>query len=117
MMIVLCHPKCSTCKKALGYLRSNGIAYESRDIVTHPPTVDELSAWQARSGLPLRRFFNTSGQKYRALSLSERVKTMDAQQMLEILASDGMLVKRPLVVTPERVLVGFREKEWAALIP
>lgn len=112
-MLFLCYPKCTTCKKAQRFLEERGAAYTLRDIKTQNPTREELSAWQARSGLPLRRFFNTSGLQYRALNLKEALAQMSEAEQLDLLASDGMLVKRPILVLEDRVLVGFREEEWA----
>lgn len=109
------YPKCSTCKKAKAWLDEHGIAYEDRHIVEQNPSAEELALWQMRSGLPLRRFFNTSGQKYRALGVKALLDAgMSDEEAFELLASDGMLVKRPLVVGDTFVLVGFREKEWEA---
>ena len=112
-MLFLCYPKCTTCQKAQRFLEERGASYTLRDIKAQNPTREELAAWQARSGLPLRRFFNTSGQQYRALGLKERLPEMSGEEQLGLLASDGMLVKRPILVLRERVLVGFREEEWA----
>lgn len=110
------YPKCSTCRKAKSWLDGHGIDYDDRHIVEENPTADELRTWREASGLPLRRFFNTSGKKYRELGLKDRLASMSDEEMLELLASDGMLVKRPLIVTPDTVLVGFREKEWSAAL-
>lgn len=112
-MLFLCYPKCTTCKKAQRFLEEHGAAYTLRDIKTQNPTRDELAAWQAKSGLPLRRFFNTSGMQYRALNLKETLDQMSEAEQLDLLASDGMLVKRPILALEDRVLVGFRETEWA----
>ena len=112
-MLVLCYPKCTTCKKAQRFLEEHGAAYTLRDIKTQNPTREELAAWQAKSGLPLRRFFNTSGMQYRALNLKETLDQMSEAEQLDLLASDGMLVKRPILALEDRVLVGFRETEWA----
>ncbi len=111
-MTVLCYPSCSTCKKALRFLDEHGISYQWRHIADARPSADELRAWWKSSGLPLKRFFNTSGQKYRALFLREKLPLMDEDEQIELLATDGMLVKRPLVVDGARVLVGFRPAEW-----
>lgn len=111
-MLILCYPKCTTCQKAIRYLQSKGMEAEQRDIKAENPTAEELRRWQSRSGLPLRRFFNTSGLQYRALNLKERLPDMSETEMLELLATDGMLVKRPLLIAEDRVLVGFREAEW-----
>jgi len=115
-MLFVQYPKCSTCKKAKSWLDEHGIEYEDRHIVENRPTVDELRAWQQTSGLPMRRFFNTSGMKYRELGLKDKLPSMTDDEKLELLANDGMLVKRPIVVTPETVLVGFREQEWTAAL-
>ena len=113
-MLFVEYPKCSTCKKAKAWLDAHGAAYEDRHIVEARPGADELRAWQALSGLPLRRFFNTSGMKYRELELADKLPAMTDEEMLALLASDGMLVKRPLLVLDGAVLVGFREQEWEA---
>ena len=115
-MLFLCYPKCTTCQKAQRFLDAHGAAYTLRDIKADRPTREELAAWHAQSGLPLRRFFNTSGLQYRALSLKDRLDGMSEAEQLDLLATDGMLVKRPLLVADGRVLVGFREKEWGELL-
>ena len=113
-MLFVEYPKCSTCQKAKRYLEERGAAFEDRPIHTQPPTVEELRAWQAKSGLPLKRFFNTSGQLYRALSLSKKLPDMTQAEQYALLASDGMLVKRPILVLDDgRVLVGFQQDQWA----
>ena len=111
-MLFVQYPKCSTCKKALKWLESTGAAFESRHIVEDNPTAEELRAWHEMSGLPLRRFFNTSGMLYREMQLKDKLPAMNEDQMYELLASNGMLVKRPLLVMDDTVLVGFREAEW-----
>ena len=111
-MLFLQYPPCSTCKKAKKWLDDHGIAYEARHIKQDNPTQEELRAWQARSGLPLKRFFNTSGQLYRSLQLKEKLPAMPEAEQLALLAGDGMLVKRPLAVGEDFVLVGFKEAEW-----
>lgn len=111
-MTFLCYPKCSTCKKAKTFLESNAQSYEMRDISLENPTVEELRTWQMWSGLPLRKFFNTSGLKYRELSLKDRLPTMREEEQLTLLASDGMLVKRPILLHDSQVLIGFREDTW-----
>ena len=112
-MLFLEYPPCSTCKKAKAWLDSHGIAYTARHIKEQNPTYEELSHWQETSGLPLKKFFNTSGLQYRALELKDKLPGMSAEEQLRLLATDGMLVKRPLVITDEgKVLTGFREKEW-----
>lgn len=112
MLKFLCYPKCSTCQKARKWLEETGIPYEFRDIKTENPTVEELARWHSLSGLPLGKFFNTSGQLYRSLELKTKLPTMTEGEMLTLLASDGMLVKRPLAVGDDFVLLGFREAEW-----
>lgn len=111
-MLVVLYPKCSTCQKALRFLDEKGIAYQQRDIKAQNPTAAELADWHARSGLPLRRFFNTSGLQYRALGLKDKLPQMSQEEMLSLLATDGMLVKRPILVTESRVIPGFSAKEW-----
>lgn len=114
-MKFICYPKCSTCKKARKWLDENNNIYEIRDIKEDNPSYDELKEWYAKSGLPLKRFFNTSGQLYRSLELKDKLDSMSEDEQLKLLASEGMLVKRPLLVTDEKVLVGFKEKEWEQL--
>ena len=112
-MLFLEYPPCSTCKKAKAWLDGHGVAYTARHIKEQNPTYEELSHWQETSGLPLKKFFNTSGLQYRALELKDKLPGMSAEEQLRLLATDGMLVKRPLVVTDDgKVLTGFREKEW-----
>lgn len=111
-MLFVCYPNCSTCKKARAWLESQGIPFAERNIKTENPTREELARWQKASGLPLKRFFNTSGQQYRALGLKEKLPAMTEEEQLELLSSDGMLVKRPLLVGETAVLVGFRPQEW-----
>ena len=105
-------PKCSTCKKAKKWLDEQGISYEDRHIIEDNPTVEELKDWHERSGLPLKRFFNTSGMKYRELGLKDKLPEMSEEEQYELLATDGMLVKRPLVVGDDFVLIGFKEALW-----
>lgn len=108
------YPACSTCKKAKKWLEAHGVAYTDRHIVEDNPRADELAAWVELSGLPIRRFFNTSGAKYRELGVKERLDAgMDEAACIELLAGEGMLVKRPLLVGPDFVLVGFKEEQWA----
>ena len=114
-MIFICYPKCSTCQKAKKYLDERGISYTLRDIKLENPTREELRQWHERSGLELKKFFNTSGLQYRALSLKDRLPQMSEEEMLDLLASDGMLVKRPLLVGEDTVLVGFKQEQWAQL--
>ncbi len=112
-MEFICYPKCTTCQKAKKWLEANGISFTERHIKEERPTAEELHAWQQKSGLPLRRFFNTSGQLYRSMQLKDKLPDMTEAEQLALLATDGMLVKRPILVTDETVLVGFRETEWA----
>ncbi|MCR4715931.1 MAG: arsenate reductase family protein [Lachnospiraceae bacterium] len=114
-MLFICYPKCSTCKKAEKWLDSKKIKYDLRDIKTDNPSYDELKKWHALSGLPLKRFFNTSGMLYRDMQLKDKLPNMTEEEMLKLLSSDGMLVKRPLLVTDDKVLVGFKEAEWEGL--
>jgi len=111
-MLFLCYPKCTTCQKAKAYLEANGIAYELRDIKQENPSAEELTLWWKTSGLPLKKFFNTSGLQYKALNLKEKLPAMTEEEQIALLASDGMLVKRPLLIVGEDVLVGFRQAEW-----
>jgi len=115
-MLFLEYPPCSTCKKAKKWLDDMGIAYESRHIKENNPTYEELRSWYEKSGLPLKKFFNTSGLQYRALELKDRLPGMTEEEQLRLLATDGMLVKRPLVVTETAVLTGFREADWEKLL-
>ncbi len=106
------YPKCTTCRKAKKWLEDHGVSFTDRDIREDNPSADELKQWHQRSGLPLKRFFNTSGMLYREMGLKDKLGGMSEEEQLELLASDGMLVKRPLLITGEKVLAGFREKEW-----
>ena len=115
-MLFVCYPKCSTCKKAQNWLDAHGLSYQVRDIKTENPSAQELALWQAQSGLPLKRFFNTSGQQYRALGLKDALPAMGEEEQLALLATDGMLVKRPILITGDKVLVGFQEAQWAAAL-
>ena len=112
-MTFIAYPKCTTCQKARKWLAERQIAYEFRDIKLDNPSYDELAAWYRRSGLPLKKFFNTSGNSYKALGLSKKLPELSEDEQIALLAADGMLVKRPLAVLPDRVLVGFKEDEWA----
>ena len=112
-MIFICYPKCTTCQKARKWLDENHITYDIRDIKLENPTYDELSAWHQRSGLPLKKFFNTSGLLYKSMELKDKLPGMSEAEMLKLLATDGMLVKRPLLVGDDFVLVGFKETAWA----
>lgn len=114
-MLFVCYPKCSTCMKAKKWLDEKGLEYEMRDIKADNPTAGELNEWHQKSGLPLKRFFNTSGNLYKEMKLKDRLPEMTEEEQLQLLGSDGMLVKRPIVVDGDTVLVGFREKEWETL--
>ena len=111
-MLFVCYPKCTTCQKAKAFLGSRGVEFTQRDIKLDNPTREELEQWHAMSGLPLKRFFNTSGLQYKALDLKNRLPAMSEEEQLELLASDGMLVKRPILVGDDFVLVGFRQEQW-----
>ena len=115
-MLFLEYPPCTTCKKARKWLEDNGIAFDARHIKENNPTYEELKSWYEKSGLPLKKFFNTSGLQYRALELKDKLPTMNEEEQLQLLSSDGMLVKRPLVVTETTVLTGFKEKDWESLL-
>ncbi len=112
MIIVYCYNRCTTCKKALKWLDDNGISYEVTDIKTDHPDEDSLRRYHAMSGLPLKRFFNTSGIPYREMGLSKKLGSMSEDEQFALLATDGMLVKRPLVVGDDFTLTGFKEEEW-----
>jgi len=112
MLKFICYPKCTTCQKAKKWLDENGIEYELRDIKEDRPTLSELTEWHKKSGLSLRKFFNTSGLLYRSLELKDKLPTMSESDMLTLLSTDGMLVKRPLLIGDSFVLVGFKEAEW-----
>lgn len=113
---MILYPKCSTCIKAKKYLEENNIIFELRDIVMDTPSVDELKKYISLSGKDIRKFFNTSGLKYRELGLKDKLNSMSDDEMINLLASDGMLIKRPLLVLDDNVLIGFREKEWSEII-
>lgn len=115
-MLFVCYPKCGTCKKAEQYLKENNLSVEKRDIKQDNPRVEELATWHKTSKLPLKRFFNTSGLQYKNLQLKDKLPQLTEQEQLELLASDGMLVKRPLLIGPDFVLVGFKEEEWSNII-
>lgn len=115
-MLFLQYPPCSTCQKAKKWLDDHGVSYTARHIKEQNPTYEELKEWHARSGLPLKRFFNTSGLLYKSLELKDKLPGMSEEEQLRLLATDGMLVKRPLVVTETGVLVGFKETEWESLL-
>ena len=112
-MLFICYPKCSTCQKAKRWLDENNIDYTERHIVETNPTYDELKEWYSKSGLPLKKFFNTSGLLYKEMQLKDKLPTMSEEEQLKLLATDGMLVKRPLVIGKDFVLVGFKESEWS----
>ena len=112
MLKFICYPKCTTCQKAKKWLDENGISYEMRDIKTSRPTKEELTEWHGRSGLPLKKFFNTSGLLYKSMELKTKFPSMSEDEMLTLLSTDGMLVKRPILVGDDFVLVGFKESEW-----
>ena len=114
-MLFICYPKCSTCQKARKWLEEHGMEYTQRHIVEENPTYEELKKWHALSGLPLKKFFNTSGMLYKEMKLKDKLPTMSEDEQLQLLATNGMLVKRPLAVTDDMVLVGFKEAEWAKL--
>lgn len=111
-MLFICYPKCTTCQKAKKWLESQGIAYTERNIAEENPTYAELKEWYKKSGLPLKRFFNTSGLLYKSMQLKDKLPEMSEEEQLKFLATDGMLVKRPLVVDGDNVLTGFKEAEW-----
>ena len=113
MLKFLCYPKCTTCQKAQKWLNENKISYELRNIKEENPTAEELEQWYRDSGLPLRRFFNTSGLIYKSMDLKNKLPAMSEEEMISLLASDGMLVKRPILAGESVVLVGFKESEWA----
>ena len=111
-MLFLCYPKCTTCQKAKAWLDAQGVAYTLRDIKEENPSLEELQLWWKTSGLPLKKFFNTSGLQYKALALKDKLPTMTEEEQLALLATDGMLVKRPILVGENFVLTGFRQTEW-----
>ncbi len=115
-ILFLEYPKCSTCQKAKKWLDGHGVRYEARNIVERNPTADELRAWHERSGLPLKRFFNTSGMLYREMELSKKLPAMSEAEQYDLLASNGMLVKRPLLATPDTAIPGFKEPAWRSAL-
>ena len=115
-MKFICYPNCSTCRKAKKRLDEHNVQYTERHIADEKPTYDELKEWHEKSGLPLRKFFNTSGLLYKEMKLKDRLPSMSEDEQLRLLATDGMLVKRPILVTGDKVLVGFKEAEWAEII-
>lgn len=116
MNLFVCYPKCSTCKKAENWLKENEISYELRNIKENRPSKEELEVWHKKSGLELKKFFNTSGMLYREMQLKDKLPSMSDEEKLELLATDGMLVKRPILVTEDKVFVGFKEKEWQDVV-
>lgn len=112
MIYFICYPKCTTCQKAQKWLDENNVEYTLRDIKTQNPTLEELKKWYEKSGLPIKKFFNTSGLLYKSMDLKNKLPSMSEEEMLNLLATDGMLIKRPLLVGEEFVLAGFREAEW-----
>lgn len=115
-MLFVEYPKCSTCQKAKKWLDDNGIKYDDRHIKENNPAFDELKEWYEKSGLPLKRFFNTSGMLYKSMQLKDKLPEMSEDEQLQLLATDGMLVKRPLLIGDDFVLCGFREKEWQEIL-
>ena len=115
-MIFICYPKCTTCQKAKKWLEANGVAFEERHIKNNNPTIEELKDWHKKSGLPLKKFFNTSGRLYKELNLKDKLPTMSHDEQFSLLASDGMIVKRPLLIDDDFVLVGFKEEDWKAAL-
>ena len=113
-MLFLCYPKCTTCQKAKAWLDNQDVSYTLRDIKLYNPTAEELRQWWTASGLPLKKFFNTSGLQYKALGLKDKLPAMSEEEQLSLLATDGMLVKRPILVGEDFVLAGFRQAEWEA---
>lgn len=116
MLKFICYPKCGTCQKARKWLDENKIDYDYRDIKLDKPSLEELTLWHKASALPLKKFFNTSGQLYKSMELKNKLPEMSEGEMLELLASDGMLVKRPLLIADDFVLVGFKEADWEKLV-
>lgn len=115
-MQFICYPKCTTCQKARKWLEENGIVFEERHIKENNPTVEEIKVWRKQSGLPLKKFFNTSGLQYKALQLKDKLPTMSEEELFTLLASDGMLVKRPLLIGEDFALLGFKEADWATTL-
>lgn len=115
-MVFLCYERCTTCKRAKAWLIDRGIAFTERPIKEENPSLEELRQWHQRSGLPLKKFFNTSGLLYKSMELKDKLPTMTEEEQLRLLATDGMLVKRPMLIMEDKVLVGFRENEWAEVL-
>ena len=114
-MVFLCYPKCTTCMKAKKWLDENGIEYEFRDIKQENPTYEELKAWYEKSGLDIKKFFNTSGLLYKSMQLKDKLPEMSLEEKLKLLSTDGMLVKRPMLITEDKVVVGFKEADYSGL--
>ncbi len=117
MILFVEYPKCSTCMRAKKWLIEHQIEFEDRHIVENNPSASELKVWHEKSGLPLKKFFNTSGKLYKEMNLKEKLPGMSGQEMIELLVTDGMLVKRPVVVGDDFVLVGFKEEQWSKMLP
>ena len=115
-MLFLCYPRCSTCQKAKKWLEEHNIEFTERNIVEENPSFDELQTWYKQSGLPLKKFFNTSGLVYKEMQLKDKLPLISEEEQLKLLASNGMLVKRPMVISEDKVLVGFKEAEWEAFL-
>lgn len=115
-MLFLCYPKCSTCQKAKKWLDAHNIEYDERHIAEENPTYDELRTWYKKSGLPLKKFFNTSGVVYKEMQLKDKLPSMSEEEQLRLLATNGMLLKRPIVITDDKVLLGFKEAEWEMFV-
>ena len=115
-MVFLCYERCTTCKRAKAWLIDRGVAFTERPIKEENPSLEELRQWYQRSGLPLKKFFNTSGLLYKSMELKDKLPTMTEEEQLHLLATDGMLVKRPMLIMEDKVLVGFRENEWAEVL-
>ena len=111
-MLFICYPKCTTCRKAQAWLDSKSVSYEIRDIKEQNPTYDELKEWYEKSGLPLKKFFNTSGLLYKSMGLKDKLCDMCEEEQLRLLSTDGMLVKRPILINGDKILTGFKEKDW-----
>lgn len=115
-MLFLEYPKCSTCQRAKKWLLNNDVVFTDRHIVEENPTYDELKEWYEKSGMPLKKFFNTSGNVYKELKLKDKLPTMSEEEQLKLLSTNGMLVKRPILITEDRVVTGFKEEEWSMII-
>ena len=115
-MLFIEYPKCTTCQKAKNFLVDNGVVFTARHIKEENPTYDELKLWYEKSGLPLKKFFNTSGLLYKSMDLKDKLSEMSEEEQLKLLSTDGMLVKRPILITENKILVGFRENEWLEAI-